>query len=151
MADQIFHTEISAIRADVEAELEALLAELPAARAVAAEAKAAHEAADHRFHTLQTRVARATRHGSDDVMGATLRLVEEERGRRDRAAGAMVKARKHVETLEWEIGCKNGEIAQLDLVENPPPVEHRLLEVVKRQTPDAGDIGDVIVFPTRAA
>jgi hypothetical protein len=147
-----FNQEITEIRSDVEAELAALLVELPAARAVANEAKAAHEAADHRFHNLQLRVARATRHGSDDVMAATLRLIEEERGRRDKAAGAMVKTRKHVETLEWEIGCKRSELDQLDMVETPPPVQHRLLEVVKRPAPQVDADADIIVFPaTRAA
>jgi hypothetical protein len=139
---------IDAMRAEVEAALHAAIAEraeLLAAHQGAA--RAAHDA-QHRFENVQLRVARATRHGQDEVTGAVLQLVANERRRRDQSAAAATLAKRKLENCDWIISCKRAELAQLELLARPDPDRGPVREVVKRPPPpglDAGD--DSIVWP----
>jgi len=67
-----------------------------------------------------------------------------------KANGAATRARVVFENAEWKASCLRSDVEQLNLLQNPPPVEHRP-DVVKRQAPKVADDFDVIVMPTRAA
>jgi hypothetical protein len=56
-----------------------------------------------------------------------------------------------LENAEWRASCLRSDVEQIDLLQNPPPVERRPLEVVRRPKPQAEDGYDTIVMPTRAA
>lgn len=141
--------EIDAVRAEVEAALGAALAERPALLAAhQAAARRAHDA-QHQFENVQLRVARATRHGQDEVTGAVLQLVADERRRRGTAAAAATRAKKLLDNCDWLVSCKRAELAQLELVANPPvPGQGPRIEVVKRPEPPGLDPDDDgIIYP----
>jgi hypothetical protein len=140
--------DFSARRAELEAELNAVAAQLPAFRAAAAAAKDAAETALHRFNNFAKRFNAATRHGQDEVSPALLDMLEDERLALRKANGAATKARLVLENAEWRASCLRSDVEQIDLLQNPPPVEHRP-DVVKRQSPKVDDF-EVIVMPTAA-
>jgi hypothetical protein len=98
-----FSQAIAAIRTEKQSDLDAALAARPALVEAAAETAEAHNQANHRFHDFELRVARATRHGDDNIMGATSELLADERARRDRAAAAMMRAKRALENNAWLI------------------------------------------------
>jgi hypothetical protein len=151
MSDLFPKFDFSARRAELEAELEAVAAQLLSLRAAAAAAKEAAEAALHRFNNFAKRFNAATRHGQDEVGPALLDMLHDERLALRASNGTAMKARRVLENAEWRVSCLRSDVEQIDLLQNPPPVEHRPLEVVRRPKPQAEDGYDTIVMPTRAA
>ena len=150
MADLFPKFDFSARRAELEEELEAVAAQLPSLRAAAAAAKEAAEAALHRFNNFAKRFNAATRHGQDEVSPALLDMLHDERLALRASNGTAMKARRVLENAEWRASCLRADVEQIAL-QNPQPVEHRPLEVVRRPKPQVEDGYDTIVMPTRAA
>jgi len=140
--------EIDEMRTEVEAALRDALAARPGLfAAVEAATRAAHDA-QHRWENFQQRVNRATRHGQDLLTAAVRQLLDDARAEKDRAQAALSLAKRHLGNLEWRIELGRAEVAQLELLERPPPAEGRRLETVKRPKPPGFDvISDNIVFP----
>jgi hypothetical protein len=150
MSDLFPNFDFSARRAELEAELNAVAAELPALRIAAAAAKDAAETALHRFNNFVRRLNSATRHGRDEASPILFELLDDERLALRAANGAATKARLVLENAEWKVSCLRSDLEQIDLLENPPPIEHRPLEVVRRPKPQVEDGYDTIVMPTAA-
>jgi hypothetical protein len=64
------------------------------------------------------------------------------------ANGTATKARLVPENAEWRASCLHSDVEQIDLLQNPPPVEHRPLEVVRRPKPEPME-ADIIIMPHR--
>jgi hypothetical protein len=79
-----------------------------------------------------------------------LDMLHDERQALRAANGAATRARLALENAEWSAACRRDDLEQIELLQNPPPAEHRP-EVVKRGQPKIDDIGDVILFPVRVA
>jgi hypothetical protein len=144
--------EIMAERAEIEWQLSALLAEKPALAAAAEAAKRAYEHANHHFHLVELRTARATRHGADATAAAVARLAERYRRARDEAGAAMTRAKLALENCEYRIGSLRWDIEQLERVINPPdPDAGPRREIIKRPPPpfSAGDF-EIIEMPPPA-
>jgi hypothetical protein len=118
--------------------------------AAAAAAKDAAETALHRFNNFAKRFNAATRHGQDEVSPALLDMLHDERLALRASNGTAMKARRVLENAEWRASCLRSDVEQIDLLQNPPPVEHRP-DVVKRQPPEVADNYDTIILPVRAA
>jgi hypothetical protein len=150
MSDLFPKFDFSARRAELEAELEAVAAQLPALRAAAAAAKEVAETALHRFNNFAKRFNAATRHGRDEVSPALLDMLQDERLALRKANGTATKARLVLENAEWRPSCLRSDVEQIDMLQTPPPIEHRPLEVVRRSKPQVEDGYDTIVMPVRA-
>jgi hypothetical protein len=136
--------------AEAQAKLEAALAERPALAAESQATRRAHEDADNVFQNFVLRVNLATRRGADLVGSALMRLVDDERRKRDLVAGAATLARQRLANLDWTISLARTDLDQLELVRNPPsaadyrPIE---VEVVKRPAPQWIEGFDPIEWP----
>ena len=142
--------DFSARRAELSEELETVAAQLPALRAAHQAAETTAENARYRYESFLKRATLATRHGNDTASPALRRLLDEELQLMRVSNTAATRARLALENAEWKASCRRDDLAQIDLLQNPPPVEHRP-DVVKRQPPKVADDFDVIVMPTRAA
>jgi hypothetical protein len=135
------------LREEVELRLRDALAARPSlAGAIETATRQAFDAAQQ-FESFCLRVARGTRHGQDELTPAVRRLLDEARGERDRAAGALTRAQRDIRNIDWSIECARAEIQQLELVANPP-VQGRgpLYEIAERPPIPLVDV-DNIVFP----
>jgi len=139
--------DFSARRAELEAELAPVVAGLQALRAAAAAAKEAAEVAQYRFDTFVKRLNSATRHGQDEASPILFELLEDERLALRAANGTATKARLVLENAEWRASCLRSDVEQIDLLQNPPPVEHRP-EVARRPKPEPME-ADIIIMPHR--
>jgi hypothetical protein len=131
--------EIAADRAEIEPQTAALLTERAPLAAMAKQTKRAHEDADNRFHAIELRIGRATRHGADDLSVAAARIIDRYRRARDVAGAAMTKAKLMLENHDWRIGNLRADLAQLELIANPPTRTSALVEIVKRPLPPFHD------------
>jgi hypothetical protein len=128
---------LARLMGEAQAELEAALAERPALAAEDQATRRAHEDADNVFQNFVLRVNLATRRGADLVGSALLRLVDDERRKRDLAAGAATLARQRLANCDWAISCARADLAQLELVQHPPsaPIYRPSVEIIKRPEP----------------
>jgi hypothetical protein len=144
--DELFATGIDEKRA----ELSALVVELqPADKAVKA-ALRSYEDACGRLNAVIARVNHALHDGVDPCSTALRDIIADERDRRDVFGAALTRARHHSKDVQWRAECLRDEIAQLERAAGATRREPVMGEVVKRERPQI-DIGDVIVFPNRAA
>lgn len=141
------------VLAPLAAAAEAALAEKSAERPALAEAAQATkrdaEDAQNRLDNFVLRCNLASRRGADLLAPAVAQLVEDERRKRDVAAAAATRARKLLENCDWSISCAQADLAQLELVRNPPSAAayRPLVEVVKRPAPAWLGGFDPIEFP----
>ena len=142
--------DFSARRAELSEELETVAAQLPALRAAHQAAETTAENARYRYESFLKRATLATRHGNDTASPALRRLLDEELQLMRAANSAATRARLALENAEWMAACRRSDVEQIDLLQNPPPIEHRPLEVVRRPKPQAEDGYDTIVMPTAA-
>jgi len=128
---------LASLIAEAEAALAATSAQRPALAAAAQSTKLAAEAAENHFANFNLRISQATRRGADLVAPAVMQMLRDERRKRDVAAAAATRARKLLENCEWEIQCARADLAQLELVRNPPSAAgyRPAVEVVKRAPP----------------
>jgi hypothetical protein len=127
----------------------AAVAELPALRAARQAAIDAESTAQHRYNlfVLRFNTAVRARSGAGDPAAAPLeRLLEAEQSRLNQVRAAMMRARRDVETAEWNASSARLALEQLQRAQSPPPLEHRPMEVVPRPKPDIGTF-DSIVMP----
>jgi hypothetical protein len=122
---------------EAQAKLDAALAERPALTAESQAARRAHEDADNAFQNFVLRVNLAARRGADLVGPAVMQLRDDERRKRDVAAAAATVARHRLANCGWAIDCARVDLAQLELLRNPPstPVYRPAVEIIKRPEP----------------
>jgi hypothetical protein len=77
-----------------------------------------------------------------------LRVIDEERQRRDAADGNLSFLKQTLANIEWRVECLRSDIEQLDRLQNPAPIEGaRRPEIVRRPQPGP-EFVDPIVFPS---
>jgi hypothetical protein len=137
---------------EAQDKIEAARAARPALAAEHQATKRAHEGADNAFQNFTLRVNLATRRGVDLVAPAVMQLVDDERRKRDVAAAAATVARQRLANCDWEISCASADLAQLELVSNPPsaPVYRPAVEISKRPEPAWLKNFDPIEWPSGA-
>jgi hypothetical protein len=106
MSDLFPKFDFSARRAELEAELEVVAAQLPALRAAAAAAETTAENARYRYESFLKRATLATRHGNDTASFALRRLLDEELQLMRAANSAATRARLALENAEWMAACR---------------------------------------------
>jgi len=132
-------------REETAAQLEAVRAELPAAREAVNLAAADALAAGRRFNSISTRVIAAQR-PTGEVAPALVRIVDAARKVRDDADAAHTRAKIRLANLLWTAECLTADLDQLDRLISPAPVGGRLPEIVKRIIPGPAAV-DPIIFP----
>jgi hypothetical protein len=137
---------------EAQAKLEAALAERPTLDAESQAARRSHEDADNAFENFQLRLNAATRRGADLVAPAVMQMLRDARRNRDVAAGAATFARRRLENCDWAISCARADLAQLELLRNPPstPVYRPAVEIIKRPEPAWLQNFEPIEFPAGA-
>ena len=139
---------LETLREEAQVLLHELLKARPALKAAVETAtKHAFQAAKE-LENFSLRVARGTRHGADQLTPAVARLLEAARRQRDAANAALTRVQRELQNLDWQTEVTRAEIAQLELVEQPP-VEGRgpVYEIAKRPKPPGFDVVDDNIIP----
>jgi hypothetical protein len=137
-------------RAELIAERDAALAELPAAREAYTAAFRGLETAQAKWNFVVARVSQATESSQRVLSAALSSLLDGERASYDIAGAEWRRAKDHLANLRWTVECRNHDIEQLQRLADPPKP---LTEIVPRPKPEPVEIDDIIfpAAPSRAA
>jgi chromosome segregation ATPase len=136
-----------AAREETRAALEAILAELPPARAAYAAAKQRELIEGRRLNAIAGRVIVGVRYSG----GAAPALAKIEMEAREQVRQAEIEAercRRRVADLEWRVGSLQDDLQQIERAIAPPEFDRdRRPEIVKRPPPPGPKEVELVEFP----